>query len=439
MRLSELIVSSAFKRNQLKRSFYYQEEELIDASTETLNEDIIINAIQFLLLEIDKLTQQIEAERLRKDRSDRSIWHWKAELEQFPFRFNWNFKNPQLQVAFSEQKLLRLETDRKFCLQFLGKLSLAYANIENLYSDLRSIKIAFENLSDFQYTIAQEERFSFLKRNWLNLAILFTSAHLGRSLLTTALDWKMILRLASDMWLASCNILQNWIAQPMLEIWETVRYSKSSIRITDEQSVSSEIETLNRMVADYKLQYLTSDLSLNADFDPILREYEQNLKAPIKSAVFGNLFRLMLIQVQKAKVDLGTAMLSLDKLMRANELNFEMLAVIPVMVFLAYGWSKGKELWLRLSSRSRRHLIDEYKWTMHDLDMNIMNEDPKDSEHSGQRIFQAFKLAYIWHELNFSSKLTRAFQEDLQLLIEPLVPAEKRLITLNRMRMFYKL
>jgi nuclear-control-of-ATPase protein 2 len=193
------------------------------------------------------------------------------------------------------------------------------------------------------------------------------------------------------------------------------------------------------MVTDYKLQYLIHDSTATVDFNPILREYEQNLKAPIKSAVFGNLVTLMLIQVQKAKVDLGTAMLSLDKLMRANELNFEMLAVIPVMVFLAYGWSKGKELWLRLSSRSRKHLIDDYNWTMHDLDVNLMNENPKNNEHSGMRIFHSFRLACVWHELKFPSKLTRAFQEDLKFLIEPLVPTEKRLVTLNRMRMFYKL
>lgn len=38
---------------------------------------------------------------------------------------------------------------------------------------------------------------------------------------------------------------------------------------------------------------------------------------------------MLLIQVQKTKVDLDLAMAALDKLLRANELNFGLLAILP--------------------------------------------------------------------------------------------------------------
>ena len=50
----------------------------------------------------------------------------------------------------------------------------------------------------------------------------------------------------------------------------------------------------------------------------------------------GDLVRSFLIQIQKTKVDLELAMSALDKLLRSNELNFAMLAVIPTLVVVAF-------------------------------------------------------------------------------------------------------
>jgi hypothetical protein len=46
----------------------------------------------------------------------------------------------------------------------------------------------------------------------------------------------------------------------------------------------------------------------------------------------GDFLQLVLIQVQKQKVDVERAMVKLDKLLRQNELNFEIMAAIPAMI-----------------------------------------------------------------------------------------------------------
>lgn len=72
------------------------------------------------------------------------------------------------------------------------------------------------------------------------------------------------------------------------------------------------------------------------DLTLVLEAYEREIKTPFKSAVGGELVRLLLIQVQKAKVDLELSLSAMDKLLRSNELNFAFLALIPT-IFVVYG------------------------------------------------------------------------------------------------------
>lgn len=57
--------------------------------------------------------------------------------------------------------------------------------------------------------------------------------------------------------------------------------------------------------------------------------------------------RILLIQVQKTKVDMDLAMSALDQLLRSNELNFSVLALLPSLlgVWAAGTWVKG--MWSR--------------------------------------------------------------------------------------------
>ena len=61
------------------------------------------------------------------------------------------------------------------------------------------------------------------------------------------------------------------------------------------------------------------------------------MKGGVTSFLFGDMMRTLLIQIQKGKVDAESVMFALDKLIRANELNFQIFAAVPVIYCIGYG------------------------------------------------------------------------------------------------------
>ncbi|GKV52017.1 hypothetical protein SLEP1_g58626 [Rubroshorea leprosula] len=77
--------------------------------------------------------------------------------------------------------------------------------------------------------------------------------------------------------------------------------------------------------------------------------YEMELTHPIQNLLGGELvcaMQSMLIPVQKLKLDIERAMLELDQILRANEINFAILAALPafflslILIMSVRGWLK---------------------------------------------------------------------------------------------------
>src|SRR5690349_14361856 len=66
--------------------------------------------------------------------------------------------------------------------------------------------------------------------------------------------------------------------------------------------------------------------------DIVMSQYSSEVSNPIKNLVIGDLARGILIQVQNLKVDLEEAILTLDQIVAANAINFNLLATIPALV-----------------------------------------------------------------------------------------------------------
>jgi nuclear-control-of-ATPase protein 2 len=133
------------------------------------------------------------------------------------------------------------------------------------------------------------------------------------------------------------------------------------------------------MVVDFAKDRGIQDLSnishqvQRGDISSVLRSYEQDIRQPIKNIVAGNdyltdflgdIIRSLLIQLQKTKVDGELAMSALDRLLKANELNFALLAVIPtfmvVGVMFRFVWDKMKRRDIMVVSHSStmiRHVL----------------------------------------------------------------------------------
>ena len=142
----------------------------------------------------------------------------------------------------------------------------------------------------------------------------------------------------------------NWVVKPITDMLSVIRHddSNSELSITTKESLQSDLASLERMVIDYAVDYNLAP-GVNADIvkgeirdavkqgnlTVLMTQYEQDLKHPYKAIVKGSLPRALLIQLQKTKVDGGTAINGIDKLLKSQQLVFGMVSVSPSL-FLLY-------------------------------------------------------------------------------------------------------
>jgi len=88
--------------------------------------------------------------------------------------------------------------------------------------------------------------------------------------------------------------------------------------------------------------------------DAVMEKFEEEMKSPVVNMITGDMIALMLIQVQKLKIEMETALLQMDQVLRANQLNFAAFATIPAwtLTVLAGGFFRSL-LWRPHHRRAR--------------------------------------------------------------------------------------
>lgn len=142
-----------------------------------------------------------------------------------------------------------------------------------------------------------------------------------------------------------------WVLEPVADILKTVRTGGDDTagRVISKDGLKSDMASLERMVvafAQEKQNISEADLDAlrrsirEGDLTTVLEVYEGDIKTPVRSAVSGTLIRSLLIQVQKAKVDIDLALAGIDKLLRSQELTFGFVGVAPslAVVYAVGGW-----------------------------------------------------------------------------------------------------
>lgn len=142
------------------------------------------------------------------------------------------------------------------------------------------------------------------------------------------------------------SFLIGWVWEPCVGLLDTIRHGNEGSVIMSRESLASDLRSLERMVADFTAdKYGTSGADLEAvaariregDLTQVLKVYEKEMKSPVKSMVSGSLIRALLIQIQKAKVDLEVAMSGIDKLLKSQQLLFGAVGIAPALVILYIG------------------------------------------------------------------------------------------------------
>ncbi|CAF2119371.1 unnamed protein product [Brassica napus] len=157
---------------------------------------------------------------------------------------------------------------------------------------------------------------------------------------------------------ATVSFFSDHVEQPLLairdELFDTFRKRHKGVMEAEEVQLTQ--DSLHRMLRNFCEQAKGEKVSDNATdqemLEVVMHRYEKELVHPIHNLLSGELARGMLIQVQKLKLDIETAMLELEQILRANEINFAILAALPAF-FLSLGMLALLRTWLKQDSKAQ--------------------------------------------------------------------------------------
>lgn len=144
---------------------------------------------------------------------------------------------------------------------------------------------------------------------------------------------------------AARGFLEEHVQQPLLSISDDLfdTFRKRHREGSELGDVKLAAESLHRMLQEFVAQTEGSDTAESSSeqhlMELMMSRYETELNHPLRNFLVGELARALLIQVQKLKLDIETAMLELNQILRANEINFALLSAVPALLgAFMIGW-----------------------------------------------------------------------------------------------------
>ncbi|KAF8805065.1 NCA2-domain-containing protein [Phlegmacium glaucopus] len=256
------------------------------------------------------------------------------------------------------------------------------------------------------------------------------------------------------------GFVTGWLIEPLKDVLRTIRGGEGQVGIVKTEGVRADLESLERMtlsLASDILYYTPAQLESLARHiqttggeltSPIMQVYEQDIRTPIKSAIGGTLIRGILVQVQKAKVDIDQTLLGIDHLLKSQQLTFAFVGVAPALgIVYVLGESlsglwrggKGRGRWggkrLRREGWEGMRRIERLLITQRQL-KGLQTQSPPDVEDEDARSTGLLLLslsrlrAYVSRYL--PSLVRQAFLEDLEDLADPQLGREEKLLVVSR-------
>ncbi|KIV85825.1 hypothetical protein PV11_01481 [Exophiala sideris] len=319
------------------------------------------------------------------------------------------------------------------------------------------IKILDEQLPKQEKHITDQRRKfgkpPMLVRYWIPALGLFLS---GSTLLRILVNRKAdIAQWFRDFGQTCIDFWSNWVLEPSKKLIGTIRHDEQSeIAIQSKDSLKADKESLERMVVDFAVQHPVDGNRYNetqiaelrakvraGDVTPVLKAYERELQSPIKNAIMGELIRTLLIQVQKTKVDVETAIGGIDSLLKSQELLFGFVGIAPG-VLISYALVQ----WLRSALGGREgprqgQRKGEAIRLIRNIDRTLTNADLDDDgiiseENHGLLICETHLLRQR-AMLVLPRSIQREFLEDLDDLLDVKAGVGRQINVLRRIEWSY--
>ncbi|KAF3955251.1 hypothetical protein CMV_019508 [Castanea mollissima] len=252
---------------------------------------------------------------------------------------------------------------------------------------------------------------------------------------------------------STVSFFNDHVEQPLLsirdELFETFRKRHKGVMEPEEVLLTS--NSLHRMLLAFsehtKGQKIPENASDQELLEIVMFRYEKELMHPIQNLLSGELARALLIQVQKLKLDIETAMLELDQILKANEINFAILAALPafflslILLMLVRTWFKRDtraEGRGRMARVQRRLLIVEVEKRIVQYQTYVDQGQEKDAQCMFGLVL--YTLDRLYHAVEKHAKATGEWQclrQDIIDLGKPDLKTTYKLVVTSRLERLY--
>ncbi|WCJ20566.1 dgd1 suppressor 1 [Euphorbia peplus] len=256
------------------------------------------------------------------------------------------------------------------------------------------------------------------------------------------------IRGAKDWTLSFFNEL---VEQPLLSIRDELlaTFRKRQEGIMEIEQVQLTADSLHRMLLEFceeNGQKLPENASDQKMLEIVMNRYEKEFMHPIQNLVSGELGRALSIQVEKITLDSMKLMLKLDQLMKANEINFAVLAVLPTFflshillmviraVFKRDTKAEGRG---RIARRQRRLILAEIEREITKYQILIDQGLEKESHFMFGLVL--YHLDRLSHAVEWHAQKTGEWQclmQDITELGTPSLQTDYKLIVTSRLNVY---
>eukprot|EP00951_Prasinocladus_malaysianus_P006892 scaffold49326_cov45-Prasinocladus_malaysianus.AAC.1 len=123
------------------------------------------------------------------------------------------------------------------------------------------------------------------------------------------------------------------LIQPMQQIKNELQRTFAANDEVDVKALQESRNILQRMLQDFDQRHTSSlqgsQHGPGGAMERVLAKYEAEAKSPITNLVTGDLSNLMMIQMQSIKVQMESALLQMDRILQANQINFAAMTSMP--------------------------------------------------------------------------------------------------------------
>ncbi|KAJ4780228.1 Nuclear control of ATPase protein 2 [Rhynchospora pubera] len=232
------------------------------------------------------------------------------------------------------------------------------------------------------------------------------------------------------------------------ELFETFKTRQTGGIDTE---VQLNTDALRRMLIAFCEQTKGQKLPLDATdqqmMEIVMARYEKEMMHPVQNLFNGELARAMLIQIQRLKLDLETAMLELDQILKANQINFATLAALPacfiiyLLISVMRAWllhDKGVEGRGTIARRQRRLLLVEVEKRL--MQFQACMDSGMDEEARCRFGLMLYSLDRLYKAVEWHAKETgewMSLKHDIVDIAKPDMETAQKLTVVSRVERMY--